>query len=528
MEIIKYKIKKNTYYDSVTLMIISKEIKKNDGIKQALVGMGTDLNKELAMNLNLSSTELKEITPNDFFVSVLADENIEIEEVMTQVYEILNHKKSSRSDDYMPRTLDSAINYEPDSNLVLISLPGEYAALEVKRALNNNLNVMLFSDNVTIEEEKELKDLATSKELLMMGPDCGTAIINNVPLAFANVVRKGHIGIVGASGTGTQEVTVQIHKLGEGVSQVIGTGGRDLKKEIGGSMMLLGLDALINDPETKVILLVSKPPHPEVAEKILKVVEKANKPVVVDFIGGDKDIIKKYGAYACCSLEDAARKSVTVLQGGEVKDFNDFSQPIEVINKIVETETSKFAPEQRYFRGFFTGGTLADEAMKLLGKYIEIYSNIPLSLEFKLKDAKISYKNTCIDFGDDEFTVGKPHPMIDPVARVERLLQDAQDDEMAVVLMDFVLGYGSHKDPVGEMLPSIIEAKKTMMERGKYLSIIGYVCGTDKDPQGFTQSKKRLEEAGVIVMPSNAQAVKITGLILNNISTRSDFNEQGK
>lgn len=517
MESVKYSIKKNTYYDSVTLMIISKEIKKKVGIKQALVGMGTDLNKELAMNLGISSTELQEITPNDFFVSVLADENIAVEDVMEQVYEILNHKKSSRSDNYMPRTLDSAINFEPDSNLVLISLPGKYAALEVRKALNNNLNVMLFSDNVTIEEERELKDLATSKELLMMGPDCGTAIINNVPLAFANVVRKGHIGVVGASGTGTQEVTVLIHKLGEGVSQVIGTGGRDLKKEIGGLMMLLGLDALINDPETKVILLVSKPPHPEVEEKILKIVEKSNKPVVIYFIGGDKDSIEKYGAYACLSLEDAARKSVAVLRNEEVKDFNDFNQPIEVINKIVEIEAGKFAPDQRYFRGFFTGGTLADEAMKLLGKDLRIYSNIPLSPEFKLKDAKFSYKNTCIDFGDDEFTVGKPHPMIDPISRVERLLQDAQDDEVAVVLMDFVLGYGSHKDPVGEMLTAIIEAKNTMQKRGKYLSIIGYVCGTDEDPQNFTESKKRLEEVGVIVMPSNAQAVKLTGLILKKL-----------
>lgn len=525
MESVKFSIKKNTYYDSVTLMIISKEIKKKVGIKQALVGMGTDLNKELAMNLGISSTELQEITPNDFFVSVLADEVIAIEDVMNQVYEILNHKKSSRSDSYMPRTLDSAINYEPDSNLALISLPGKYAVDEVRKALNKNLNVMLFSDNVTIEEEKELKDLAKSKELLMMGPDCGTAIINNVPLAFANVVRKGHIGVVGASGTGTQEITVLIHKLGEGVSQVIGTGGRDLKKEIGGSMMLLGLNALINDPETKVILLVSKPPNPEVAEKILKVVEKAKKPVVVDFIGGDKDIIKKYGAYACSSLEDAARKAVAILHNEEIKDFNDFDLPIEVINIIVDTEAGKFSLGQRYFRGFFTGGTLADEAMKLLGKDVEIYSNIPLSPEFKLGDAMISYKNTCIDFGDDEFTAGKPHPMIDPVARVERLLKDAQDDEIAVVLMDFVLGYGSHKDPVGEMLPAIIEAKNAMQERGKYLSIIGYVCGTDKDPQGFTESKKRLEEAGVIVMPSNAQAAKLTGLILNKISNWSDFNE---
>jgi succinyl-CoA synthetase alpha subunit len=525
MKIIKHSILKNTYYDSVTLMIISKEIKKNQGIKQALVGMGTDLNKELAANLNLSSAELQEITPNDFFVSVLTDENTTIEDVMKEVHEILSRKKGAKSNDYMPKTLDSAINYEPDSNLVLISLPGKYAADEAERALKKNLNVMIFSDNVTIEEEKKLKDLATSKGLLMMGPDCGTAIINNVPLAFANVVRKGHIGVLGASGTGIQEITVLIDKLGEGVSQVIGTGGRDLDKKIGGSMMLLGLDALINDPQTHVILLVSKPPHPEIAEKILIAAENANKPVVVNFIGGDKDIVEKYKAYPCLSLEDAAKKVVALIRNEEIRDFSGFNQPIEEINEIVKTEAKKFVQGQRYLRGFYTGGSLAGETMVLLGKDFGIYSNIPLSPEYKLKDARFSCKNTCIDFGDDAFTVGKPHPMIDPAARVERLLQDAQDDEVAVVLMDFVLGYGSHKDPAGEMLPAIIEAKKLMRERGKYLSIIGYVCGTDKDPQGLTESENRLKEAGVILMPSNAQAAKLTGLILNKISKGSDFND---
>lgn len=518
MNSIKFEIKKNTYYDSVTLMVISKTIKKNEGIAEALVGMGTDLNKELANNLSMSNSEIESLTPSDFFVSIIADDEVKIEDIMNEVDKLLNQKKKDRDNDYMPPTLESAINYEPKSNMVIISVPGKFAADEARKALRNGLNVMLFSDNVTIEEEKELKDLAVSKELLMMGPDCGTAIINNVPLAFANVVRKGHIGVVGASGTGTQEVTVIIDKLGEGVSQVIGTGGRDLKKEIGGSMMLLGIDSLMNDPETKVILLVSKPPADEIAEKILKVVQNSTKPVVVDFIGGDRNLIEKYGAYACCSLEDAARKAVALLRNEEVKDFNGFSLSVEEINKIVDEEVSKFAPEQKYFRGFYTGGTLADEAMKLLGKDIkEIYSNIPLSPEYKMTDIKSSKGNTCIDFGDDEFTVGKPHPMIDPIGRIERLNKEANDEEMAVLVMDFVLGYGSHMDPVGEMLPAIKEAKEKMESRGKYLCVIGYICGTNNDPQNFDESKKRLEEIGVIVMPTNAQAVKLAGLILNKI-----------
>lgn len=500
---LKYTIKKNTYYDSVTLMIISKDIKKTKGVQEALIGMGTDLNKEIAINLGLSNVDIAELTPNDFFISIIADDEVKIEDIMSDVDGLLNQKKKDKDNDYMPATLDSAINYEPESNIVLISVPGKYAADEARKALKKGLNVMLFSDNVTIEEEKELKDLAVSKELLMMGPDCGTAIINNVPLAFANVIRKGHIGVVGASGTGTQEVTVIIDKLGEGVSQVIGTGGRDLKKEIGGSMMLLGIDALMNDPETKVILLISKPPAEEIAEKVLKVVHNSPKPVVVDFIGGDKDLIEKYGAYACISLEDAARKAVALLRNEEVKDFKGFDMSQEEINKIVDEEASKFGPEQKYFRGFYTGGTLADEAVNLLSKDI--------------KGIKENQGNTCIDFGDDEFTLGKPHPMIDPIGRVECLVKETSDDEMAVLLMDFVLGYGAHKDPVGEMLPAIIEAKEKMEGRDKYLCVIGYICGTESDPQNYEESKKRLEETGVIVMPSNAQAVRLAGLILNKI-----------
>lgn len=517
MSSVKYEIRKNTYYDSVTLMIISKEIKKINGVEEALVGMGTDLNKELAENLSISHDDIKSLTPNDFFVSVLAEDSVQIETISAEVERLLSQKKKNSESDYMPPTLESALNHDPDSNIVVISVAGEYAAAEAKKALNNDLHVMLFSDNVTIEQEKELKELACQKGLLMMGPDCGTAIINNVPLAFANVIKKGHIGIVGASGTGTQEVSVIIDKLGEGVSQVIGTGGRDLKSEIGGLMMLQGIEALKNDPQTKVIVLISKPPAAEVAEKVLKAIENSPKPVVVDFIGGDREIIEKYGAYACVSLEDAARKAVALLRGEEVKDFEGFDLSDEEIDNLVNSEDAKFDKSQKYLRGFYTGGTLTDEAMKLLGKDIEnIYSNIPLAPEYKLEDVRVSKEHTCLDFGDDEFTRGKPHPMIDPVSRVDRLMKE-DDDEVAVVLMDFVLGYGSHEDPVGEMLPAIEAAKARMAAKGKYLCVIGSICGTENDPQSLEESQRRLEEAGVIVMPSNAQAVRLTGLILNKI-----------
>lgn len=511
-------IRKNTYYDSVTLMLVTKEVKKINGVIEVLVGMGTELNRELAKGLKLATKETEALTANDFFISVLAEKDSIIEEVVKKVDILLTQKKSESSSEYRPSTIESALKYVPDLNLAVISVPGKYAANEAEKALMNDLHVMLFSDNVSIEEERSLKELAREKGLLMMGPDCGTAIINNVPLAFANVVSKGNIGIVGASGTGTQEVCVIIDKLGMGVSQVIGTGGRDLKSEIGGIMMIQGMKALIEDPKTKVIVLISKPPTPEVTGKVLKLVHTSNKPVVVNFIGGDPKIIKESGAYPCFTLEDAAYKAVALAKGEDVKDFEGFSISEEV-NKIVEEEVSKLDPEQKYLRGLYTGGTLADEAMNMLSKQIDgIYSNIPLDPRYKLKDINNSIKHTCLDLGDDEFTVGRPHPMIDPSTRVDRIVKEAEDD-VAVILMDFVLGYGSHEDPVGEMLNSIKEAKKKMASKGKYLSVIASICGTDKDPQDLGNSKKRLEEIGVIVMPSNAQAVRLVSKILEKVNS---------
>jgi len=519
-----FSIEKNTYYDSVKLMLISKDVKKIEGVEEALVGMGTDLNKELAENLSITSDEIKAIGPNDFFITVRADDSVEINDIVGEVDRLLNEKKKDSDSDYMPPTLNSAVEYEPNSNMVIISVAGEYAAEEAKNALNKGLHVMIFSDNVKIEDERKLKELAVSKGLLMMGPDCGTAIINNIPLAFANVIKKGKIGVVGASGTGTQEITVIIDKLGEGVSQVIGTGGRDLSLDVGGLMMLQGLEALVQDPATEVIVLISKPPAKEIAEKILSKVKEIKKPVVVNFIGGDRNLIEQYGAVAGVSLEDAARKAVALAKGGKVVDFNGFTMTMEEIEKIVKDETNKLGKEQRCLRGLYTGGTLADECMKLLSPTIgEMYSNIPLTPEFKLKDVFKSQDHTCIDFGDDDFTKGRPHPMIDPSVRVERLVKEAKDENLAVVLMDFVLGYGAHEDPVDEMLTAIVAAKSEKTSKGEHLIAIASICGTANDPQNLVESERRLKEAGVIVMPSNAQAVKLAGLMIDKISKKGDL-----
>ncbi|SDZ04162.1 acyl-CoA synthetase FdrA [Tindallia californiensis] len=515
---LKSHVKKNAYYDSVVLMQVTKELKKTEGIQEVIVGMGTDLNKELAENLGLLTEEIKNATANDFFVTLEGEETIDMEDILLKIKTLLNQKKTSGGEDYRPATLRSAMKVMPEANLAIFSIPGEYAFDEVKKALEQDLHVMLFSDNVSIEEEKELKELAQEKGLLMMGPDCGTAIINQTPLAFANVVKPGNIGIVGASGTGTQEVSVIIDKLGAGVSQVIGTGGRDLKEEIGGIMMLMGMDALEKDEKTEVIVLISKPPSEKVAHKILERVKACQKPVIVDFIDGDRKMIESYGAYACISLEDTAQKAVALSKGEKPKDFDGFSIDEKLIDEMVEKELSKYSQKQRYVRGLYTGGTLAEEAQTILTESLgEIFSNKPKKPERKLANVFKSEKHTVVDLGEDEFTIGKPHPMIDPSGRADRIVEEGQDEEVAVLLMDMVLGYGAHEDPAGEMIESIQQAKAQMESVNGHLTVVASICGTEGDPQDMEESRKKLEDAGVILLPSNAQAVKFVEKILKRI-----------
>lgn len=505
---IQCNVRKNTYYDSVTLMLISKEIKMIDGVTEVLVGMGTDLNKELTVLLHLDHDALADLGANDFFVTAEVTDDTVMVQVLEKVELLLTQKKKNSGSDYQPATLSSAIEKLPDANMLLVSIAGQYAEEEVLNALDQNLNVMLFSDNVSIESELRMKTRAVEKELLMMGPDCGTAIINGIPLCFANVVSRGPIGVVGASGTGTQEVTCLIDQLGSGVSQVIGTGGRDLKVEIGGLMMIQGFEALIQDPMTQVIVLISKPPAKEVAEKILSLVKTTQKPVVVDFIGGDPAMIRAAGAYPCLTLEDAAHKAVSLSKGIKPMDFIGFSMPEQVIDEMVENCLKMLKPDQQILRGLYTGGTLADEAMKMLGNSLGgIYSNIPLEPVYALENLTDLKGHVILDLGEDQFTVGRPHPMIDPSTRTDRLLKDV-DGSVAVLLMDVVLGYGSHENPAKEVADAIVRIQEKLQLEDKTIPVVASITGTKGDPQGFESSKVTLEEVGVVVMPSNAQAVR--------------------
>lgn len=503
---IKATIKENTYFDSVTLMTISTRANEVEGVKQAMIGMGTDMNKEVIRNVGLDVPEIEKATTGDLMVVVETESQDQMESALAQIEELFQRKEAkvvSGTKTY--RSISAVVKDELDPNVAVISVNGLYAAREAREALENGLHVMMFSDNVDLEDEVELKELAHEKGLLMMGPDCGTAIINNVGLCFANRVRPGTIGIVGASGTGSQEMSVRIHEFGYGISQLIGTGGRDLSEEVGGIMMMDAIRALEEDPNTEVIVLVSKPPAKTVEEKVLGLVGEITKPVVVWFLGGDEDVVRAAGAHYAKRSKEAAIQAV-VLAGAVESELD--THPLNM--PLIEEIQQKLDPKQKYIRGLFCGGTLCDEAMFAAREYFgNVYSNIHPDPSHRLSNPHESREHTFIDFGSDEFTSGKPHPMIDPSTRIERFLKEAQDPEVGVIVLDFVLGYGAHPDPVGVMLPAIQEAKAQAEREGRHLEILGYVLGTDQDEQSLAGQIAKLESAGVTIASSSQN----TGLL---------------
>ena len=393
----------------------------------------------------------------------------------------------------------------PAANLALISTPGDYAAAEAMKALHLGLNVMLFSNNVALEDEIALKRYAGAHGLMVMGPDCGTAILGGIPLGFANVVRRGDIGLVSASGSGLQQVTCLIDQLGHGVSQAIGTGGRDLRTEVGGLTMHQGLDALAGHAGTRVIVLISKPPAPEVAVHVLESARQAGKPVVVNFLGADPKVLAASNLHAAKTLEDAAVTAVALAAG---------RQPDDVGFAALSVDVPRPGPAQRYVRGLYSGGTFCSEAALLLSEHVApVYSNTPIGGAEPLADIWHSRAHTLIDLGDDVFTRGRPHPMIDHRLRNERIAIEARDPQTAVLLLDVVLGYGSHPDPAAAMAPAVAAAIAQAAEAGRRLAVIGFVCGTEADPQDLKRQQATLTEAGMILTKTNAQAVRLAARI---------------
>jgi succinyl-CoA synthetase alpha subunit len=514
--IIKSSIHIGEYRDSIFLMHISQQLKGLDGVRRVSAIMATDTNKELLKDIGMLTDELASAGPNDLAIVVEAMSSERAEEAILKARESMAEavRERAKKAEVVFRTLDSAAGARPDSNLVLISVPGAFAAREAERALELGKHVMIFSDGVPLKDEVRLKHIGKEKGLLVMGPDCGTSILSGIGLGFANVVKRGPIGIASASGTGAQEVSSLI-SAGPGISHVIGTGSRDLHDEVGGVTMLMGLQCLANDPGTKTIVLLSKPPSPTVASRVLENARKLGKPTVVCFLDGNPKIIEEASQIPAATLEDAAAKAIALQQGEKPKSII-FSTDLSKVKHTAERECKKLESQQRYIRGIYSGGTFCSEAMIIIRNLMgDVYSNVPLSPELKLADSNKSKEHTFVDMGEDEFTaeIGKPHPMIDHELRRKRILAESSDPETAVILLDVVLGYGAHQDPAGGLAQTIIEAKENAERNGRYLPVVASVCGTPLDPQNLPSQKEKLERAGVVVMPSNAQAARMAALI---------------
>jgi succinyl-CoA synthetase alpha subunit len=496
-------------------MQISSRLSARAGIERASIVMATAANLDLLFEAGLLEKPV-ESSPSDIIVALAGDKGA-IDAAIGEVEAALVQRAADRRHEAgVPeiacRTIEAALAEQSGANLALISVPGDYAAAEAFKALRLGLNVMLFSDNVSIADEIALKQLAHEHQLMVMGPDCGTAIIDGVPLGFANAVRRGEIGVVAASGTGLQQVACLIDRWGAGVSQAIGTGGRDLKAEVGGRTMLQGLTALAADTATKVIVLISKPPAANMARRVLAQATKSGKPVVVCFLGADPSVLHGSGIHPAPTLDAAARIAIDLSQGCNGRAIP--ATPNDGDNVAIAAEVAHLEPGQRFVRGVYSGGTFCYEALLLLSAALgPIMSSTPLDRSCVLADPWRSEGHTVVDLGDDIFTRGRPHPMIDNTLRAERIVTEVRDPAVAVVLFDLVLGYGAHRDPAAEIGAAVEAARAVAARDGRYVVFVASVCGTTGDPQGLAGQEARLRHAGVLLADSNAEAVRLAARI---------------
>lgn len=515
-------IKLSLYHDSVKLMNIARELRAIPGIDDAALVMGTDANKGLLSQAGLLAPGAKPAGSDDLIVVVKGDRE-SVDRGFELAEELLARGlvQGTELTQRRPRSVRGAIRSMSSPNVTVISVAGQYAVDEAWQALEQGSHVLLFSDNVSLEDEIRLKRYAVESDLLMMGPGAGTAIINGVGLGFANAVPRGPVGILSAAGTGLQEVSSLLAQQGVGVSQGIGLGGRDLSDEVGGLMMFHALDALQRDPDTALLIAISKLPSAKIAKKVVTKLEEGDKPAVVMFMGSDdgSGAAAREGAsvYHAGTLQEASLIAAALAQGEDpAAKLKKYANRIRDLEKDARTLHSMLSPGQEYLRGLFSGGTLCDEAVLIWSRHVSaVWSNRPRSPENKLADVHISREHSALDLGEEEFTVGRPHPMIDHDLRLRRLLSEAQDPAVAVIQLDVVLGYGAHPDPASELGPVIAECIAAAKKNERELIVVVSVTGTDADPQNLKRQKSVLEESGAIVLESNAAAAELAALVVS-------------
>lgn len=492
----------NTYRDSVFLMKLSSQAKSESGAEQVSAMMGTPRNKELFVESGLATLDVVNAGPEDLVIAIKAEAG-RMDEAEATVKRLLTEtalKKSRATGEEISHDLSQAITADPDINLAIISVAGDYARYEAARAVNAGMDVMLYSDNISLEDEVALKRQASRKGVLVMGPDCGTAIIDGVPLAFANKVSRGPVGIVGASGTGLQEVICLLERMGVGLSQAYGTGGRDLKDDVGALTAVSALHRLEKDEETRIIVLLGKPPGKVTRAKLAKLLPTLGKKIFVHYLGAPDHAMEEAEGLVCADNLTALSVAVAKFANPEAK----------VDAVITNTPMPSFA-RKGFLRGLFGGGTLCQEAAEIAGPVLdgEKYANLKVAGFSSIDDKQKSRGHCFWDFGDDVFTVGRPHPMMAPELKMERMIDELVDPGVSVILIDMVIGYGAHQDQPGELLRAMQTAKERNKAATEGTLIVASVCGTDSDSPSRKDQVALLEKAGILVCGSNAQAAAL-------------------
>jgi len=498
-------VRRGAYYDSVSLMQVSTAVRGAPGVSAALVAMATGLNTDLLAGMGFSVNEA--VGPNDLLVAIRGEDVSAIEAGRTALDGALAALKAAGAsaggfgDAPPPRTVGTAAA-RSGANLALISVPGANAFVDAMDAVNSGASVMLFSDNVSVEQEIVLKDAAAAADVLVMGPDCGTAVIAGVALGFANLVRPGSVGLIAASGTGAQQIMCLLDIAGVGMSHCLGVGGRDLSSAVGGRATRQALAALGADPSTSSIIVVSKPPAADVLAAVQEYAATVGKPVHWAILGqGRPDLT--------AAVESALATAVDGIP--------------EWPHWLADAPAELATPAGGFLRGLFCGGTLADEAMIVASEQLgPIRSNTPLSPDLALGPDLRSPSHLVIDFGDDSLTQGRPHPMIDPSLRLERIALEGADPTCSVLLLDLVLGLGSHPDPADELAAAIRSARTAASAGGRELPVVISLVGVEGDPQGLSACAKTLNASGASVFVSNAQATRHALSLLANTSAQEE------
>lgn len=497
---------KNRYVDSVTLMTVAVELTEKEGIEGAECGMGTKQNLEILSDLGYEVPA--DVTSNDIVIALDAAE----ESVMAQAVEFVKASLSAGHGSREKKYHDVADIREGEFDIVQISLPGEHALKEAYKAIDKGMDVFMFTADVSLEEEHDLKVYARDHGCLMMGPDAGVGLLGGVAMAAGSIVRRGPIGVIGASGSGSQEVACLIEQMGSGVTCVLGTGGRDLKAAVGGVSMMADMDRLERDDDTKIICLVSMLADHSVMKKVLDKADTLTKPVVAVFLGADEALYEGHRITGTFNLTDAAKACVRLANGEEPS----LGLSEDELKKLADTTAAAIADGRKYFRGLYTGGTFAEESLMSFREYIpEITMRTNrdnTQYAVRLKTHKQSEENTLLDMGDLDFTAEAPHTVFDPAQRAARFRQEVSDSEVGLIAMDIILGPGVAPDPVSCYLPIIRE--------NPGIAYVFAVCGGEGDPQGKDRIKKLLGQSGVIVAESNHESARICAAIMKKLEAR--------